>query len=255
MSEFRRLMVNKLNDDPLWNKIIRNFDNYWLNSEKGSPIKIPKILHQIWLGGEFPEQYRKLTQTFLDNNPDWEYMLWLDKDVDNFGMENKAIFDKIPNLGSKSDIFRYEVLYRYGGLYMDTDFFCLKSFNDFLHLDLFTGSGHVDMPEAFNGLIGVSKENPIFRKLIDRIKNLNNFHGGFDEILTLTGPRFFSSVLFRELDNQKIVMFPTKFFYSFPATERFKIRNNLNENIFSAYKTEDSYCIHLWYSSWQNKMN
>jgi inositol phosphorylceramide mannosyltransferase catalytic subunit len=249
MSDFRKLMVNILNNDPKWIKIIRNFDDYWVS--RNGTEKIPKILHQVWLGGEFPEQYRKLTQTFIDNNPDWEYKLWTDSDVESFNMVNKNVFDKVKNLGAKSDIFRYEILYRYGGLYMDTDFFTLKSFNDFLHLDVFTGSGHVDSPEAFNGLIGITKENSIMKTLIDKIKELTELDGSYDNILNLTGPRFFSSTLFDELDNQKIVMFPTKFFYSFPAVDRFRIRHKLDESIFLAYKTDESYCVHLWYTSWQ----
>ena len=50
----------------------------------------------------------------------------------HFGPEIQAAFaleQKI--LGEKSDIFRYEILYRFGGVYVDTDFECIKPFECF----------------------------------------------------------------------------------------------------------------------------
>ena len=39
--------------------------------------KIPKIIHQIWVGGKkIPQKYKKLIKTVKDVHPDWEYKLW-----------------------------------------------------------------------------------------------------------------------------------------------------------------------------------
>ena len=46
-----------------------------------------------------------------------------------------------------SDYFRLYALYNYGGIYFDTDNEVFKSFDEFLHLDFFSGY------ENFNGLI------------------------------------------------------------------------------------------------------
>ena len=41
-------------------------------------------------------------------------------------MEKRDVFERAINPGMKSDIFRYEILKQIGGLYVDTDFECLK---------------------------------------------------------------------------------------------------------------------------------
>ena len=40
-------------------------------------------------------------------------------------MKNNFAFSQASNWGMKSDIFRYEILMKYGGVYIDTDYECL----------------------------------------------------------------------------------------------------------------------------------
>ena len=145
-------------------------------------------------------------------------------------------------------------MYRYGGLYVDTDFECLRSFNDLVYLDLFSGTGHVDAPETFNGLISCKPNHKLIRKLIDDINVV--LTNDFNKIMSLTGPSYFSSKLFEYIkDNpeDKIVVFPTTFFYPFPAVYRHMVRedNIESQNIVKQFNSSNSYCTHLWYTSWQ----
>jgi mannosyltransferase OCH1-like enzyme len=248
MSEFRKLMINNVNDSQIWDMLEKNYDNHYTKTN------IPKIIHQVWLGGAIPDKYKRLRDTWTEKNPDWQYKLWTDEDVYKFGLENIDQFNKINNLGAKSDIFRYEILYHQGGLYIDTDFECLKSFDDLLHLDFFAGTGHVNEPEVFNGLIACKPKHNLIKTLIDDIKVVST--NNFDEIIALTGPKYFSSKLFEYIENnpaEKIVIFPTTYFYPFPAVHRHEVRidNLASRIIVNKYITEESYCTHLWYTSWQ----
>ena len=248
---FRKYMVNDINNDDIWSILEKNFDDY---HENDNDSKIPKIIHQIWLGGEFPDKYKRIRDTWVDKNPDWEYKLWTDSDAESFGLENIEQFDKIDNLGAKSDIFRYEILYRYGGIYIDTDFECLKSFNDLTHLDFFTGTGHMDVPVLFNGLIACVPNHVIIKRLIEDIKIVPI--NGFNEIMKITGPYYFSDVVFNYMKNnksEKIVVFPTVFFYPFPASNRYSAKedNDSSRAYVNKFVTDKSYCVHLWYTSWQ----
>ena len=39
--------------------------------------KIPKIIHQIWIGPKpLPNQYKEFSQKMIEMHPDWEYHLW-----------------------------------------------------------------------------------------------------------------------------------------------------------------------------------
>ena len=75
MSKFKKLMVNNVSDDIEWKDAETNFNNHYLKSNKEGK-NIPKIIHQIWLGGKFPDKYQDLTDTWLEKNPDWTWRLW-----------------------------------------------------------------------------------------------------------------------------------------------------------------------------------
>jgi len=64
--------------------------------------------------------------------------------------------------GAKSDIARYEILYRIGGLYIDTDFECLKPFDIFNHCcDFYSGVAFDENVVLFIGLIGAAPGHPV----------------------------------------------------------------------------------------------
>ena len=52
-----------------------------------------KIIHQIWLGGEIPKRYSSYIEKLKKINPNWEYKLWTDKDIDIFGLKNIKLFN------------------------------------------------------------------------------------------------------------------------------------------------------------------
>lgn len=255
MGLFHRYMINSISDHEDWKNSELMFNKHYLKPDNVKQ-QIPKIIHQIWLGGEVPESYKRIMDSWREKNTDWRYYLWTDDDVDKFGLKNIEQFRNAPNLGTKSDIFRYEILYRYGGIYIDTDFECLKSFNDLIYLDFFTGTGHLGEPEVFNGLIASKPKHKILEKLINGISEIDTNISNFDKIISNTGPKYFSKVFFdyiKENPDEKVVVFPTMFFYPLPAVERFKVRNDTENtrNYVKKFISEKSYCVHLWYTSWQ----
>jgi inositol phosphorylceramide mannosyltransferase catalytic subunit len=241
----------------MWEEII---SLYHKNIKPSGHNLIPKTFHQVWLGSKYPKEYEVFKESFLNCNPDWEFKIWTDKEVESFDMFNRKAYNKCSNLGSKSDIFRYEILYKYGGVYLDTDFYCIKSFNDLLHLDLFAGTGSDYMnndqppkPNFFNGLIGCKPYNKFIKILIDNIEEVNK--KDFDKIMQHTGPVFFTKKFYENLDlNQDSIILPKKYFYPFPASQRHLAKGEFNDRVkkfILSFTNEKSYCAHLFYTSWQ----
>ena len=56
--------------------------------------RIPKIIHQIWLGSELPVRFRGYQQNWRRLHPDWDYKLWTDRDVENFGIRHARLVRK-----------------------------------------------------------------------------------------------------------------------------------------------------------------
>lgn len=210
--------------------------------------KIPKKIHQIWLGGNLPEKYINLCKSWEVNHPDWEYKLWTDNDISEFNIDIEK-FNKIKNLGVKSDLLRYHIMYKYGGIYVDTDFLCLKPFDSLLKYDFFGCGGVTDTnnnPLLFNGLFGSIKENKIIEDCINFINEDIYTVTNYEIMLKLTGPYHLTEMVFKNIDKESnVIMLPLTFCYPLPAIYR-HTKYNLNDWI-----REESICVHLWEQSWQ----
>ena len=82
---------------------------------------IPKIVHQIWVGPCRPPTQLIATWQQMAAEFGWEHKLWRDADIDEFGLQNKAICD-VEDWTAKCDVARHEILLRHGGMYADCDF-------------------------------------------------------------------------------------------------------------------------------------
>jgi mannosyltransferase OCH1-like enzyme len=239
-----------INTDKRWALCKERYDRYMRHADPlPTKPRIPKIIHQIQLGNPFPEKYRAIQKTWQDLHPDWVYMLWTDKEVEAFGLTNKVQYDHARNYGEKSDIARYEILYRIGGLYIDTDFECLKPFDIFhYYCDFYAGLGYGTCFEVFNGLIGCRPGHPIMKYVIDRISNMNHFSRSS---LNNTGPLFFGNACYEKMKtyNGPAVLFPITYFYPWPAWERF----TPNRSFIEGWVQSESYAIHHWAVSWDTK--
>ena len=92
-------------------------------------MNIPKIIHQIWLGQKEPPQWciDSWEKNYISKYPEWKFKLWREKDIDNLTLINRRIYNKEPTLRGKSDIARYEILYQFGGIFMDSDSFWIDN--------------------------------------------------------------------------------------------------------------------------------
>ena len=213
---------------------------------------IPKIIHHIWLGSPFPEKYKILRETWQKYHPDWTFILWTDEDIENFCLENKDLYDESSNYGVKSDIARYEILYRIGGLYVDTDFECVKSFDVFHHCcDFYAGAAPWERVLIYNGLIGSAPGHPVIRYCIDNLCSSGGKKESGAEIDYRTGPYFFSLCFFSALRKCKgpSVIFPAAYFYPWPHYQRHK---DSRTEIVSWVRPE-TFGIHHWHVSWMKE--
>jgi mannosyltransferase OCH1-like enzyme len=254
MNDFKMQMVNSINDDINWILLEKLYNNHYNRVERTE--KIPKIIHQIWLGGEFPSKYNDFRDKMMSINNNWEYKLWTDVDVDTFDLKNKILYNNIKNLGAKSDIFRYEILERIGGLYIDVDFDTIKPFDDLCSLDFFAGVGHVDKPEVFNSLMASIPKHKYIASLVSDLQTKTHIDDSIGGVMENTGPYFITRKFFEVISEEdNVVVFPTKYFFPFPAIYRHDVmkiddKERANKFVYS-YNNDKTYAIHLWHTNWQ----
>ena len=241
-----------------WKKVEKAYDDYYLNYKGDKTPKIPKIVHQIWLGSPFPDKYKALTDIWKEKHLDWTVLLWTEKEIEEFGLVNKWMYDNIKNPSAKSDVVRYEVAYSYGGVYADTDFYCCKSLDNLLYLEFFSGmvgsyDGRLVPVETCTlpGIFGCSQGNKLVGQIIQNIGRMTMIPRSVPEIMTITGPEMFSREVIEELDkNPMSVVLPPNYFYPFPGQQRESIRNMSYTDMkpeLSRYIYPETYAVHLWY--------
>jgi mannosyltransferase OCH1-like enzyme len=146
-------------DDKKWVSLLqKQYNERWRDAQASPPDScVPRKLHFIWLGSSNKQStsFTELQQGWATLHPDWEVKLWTDADVAELALENQQAFDSAVNYGEKSDILRYELLERFGGVYADCDFVSLRSLDEIVSkLDFFAGLSNVGAVELNNGLIG-----------------------------------------------------------------------------------------------------
>jgi mannosyltransferase OCH1-like enzyme len=117
--------------------------NKRLQFQEGLAYKIPKIIHFIWLGpSAFPRTSVENMRSWQAHHPDWIMKFWTDREripplstmevnyvADFTFLKLQAEYDEASNWCEKSDILRYEILFQEGGIYVDHNAHCLKSFH------------------------------------------------------------------------------------------------------------------------------
>jgi mannosyltransferase OCH1-like enzyme len=142
-------------------------------------MTIPKVIYQSWKTKDLNEGMKNATDILKNLNPEYKYVLFDDEDcrkflLDNYGINYLNAFDAIVPGAYKCDFWRYAVLYKEGGIYLDIDMISLKPFREFLkNTDRFVSVVDVkaltDLPCAiFQAFIAVEPGHPIMKYALEQ---------------------------------------------------------------------------------------
>jgi mannosyltransferase OCH1-like enzyme len=216
---------------------------------------IPKVIHLIWLGGKRPAIFDITLNEIKRINNDYEVKEWNDDNID-FELIQKDFYNITENVGSKSDILRFEILNKYGGIYMDYDFIQIKKFDELLEYDFFIGSGNEN--ETWNSIVASIPNHKICKDFIDGlskttpvVKNDTGDEKGM--VLLKTGPYYIHKIYEDNKSLLNIKNLNKNYFFPFPGAERNSVRN-LDEqsiNYIKSFTKEETICIHFNTCTWQ----
>ena len=176
--------------------------------------EIPFNLFMCWKTKNLPPIMNKLVNKIKEENPEFNIYIFDDNDCRNmiekyFIKEVVDAFDTLVPGAYKADLWRYCVLYLYGGVYQDIKYDPLNGFKykELTDKEYFVRDRVEGGKGIFNALMACKKNNQILEKAIKRIiyHIKTNFYGV--SCLEPTGPlllkKFFSE---KEIDNLEIKM-------------------------------------------------
>jgi mannosyltransferase OCH1-like enzyme len=212
-------------------------------------LHIPRIIHQIWLGGPLPEKYHAWQASWTKYHPDWEYHLWTDDDVerlhalgDFFIGNTYEYYQEATNYGERSDILKILLIHYYGGLYVDTDFECLRSCEILHHYyDMYIGIQPMDVAYVQLGyaLFAAYPRHPFIRKVVDSLAASRIQ----PEIIRRTGPIMITECFARYAPSMshRMVALPASYFYPRNYNDPLEPRSWIRP---------ESFAVHHWAASW-----
>lgn len=166
---------------------------------------IPRILHQVWVGPDpLPEEFARYRDSWRQHHPDWEMRLWTEESLPK-DLVRPEVYERLRKPTERSDMIRLEILFRFGGVYVDTDFECLRPIDPLIEgVEFFTCDlkpGRVN-----NAVIGSVSGHPLLERALRELRPRTEY--GYDK--HGTGPHFLDAVV---RDQPGVTIYPPPYFY------------------------------------------
>ena len=162
---------------------------------------IPKVIYQTWYKKDLPENIKRLNDNMLCLNKDYKYFLFDDNDIELFIKENynsdilKA-FNMLNVGAAKADLWRYLILYKNGGIYLDLDSEIYSNLDDLIKDE---DEAIISRERNYNLFVQwcliFSSNHPLLKICIDKCVD-NILNKKTNNILKLTGPHVYSESIF-----------------------------------------------------------
>jgi len=217
---------------------------------------IPRLFHYIWVGGApLPKHLENNISTWLKFNPDYDIIRWDENNI-NF---SSPVLRRVYRLGywaRVADIVRLQILYEYGGIYLDVDIKVIKAFDPLLSHGCFIGLER----ESYisNAVIGAEPKHELIKTALTAI---HQNKVGVEKMDPSYGPVLLTDILLKnkcklatngsvECRNDNIFVAPKSYFHplawDLPRSDRHQLEN---------FITPETVCIHLFDHSWKTEKN
>lgn len=139
---------------------------------------IPKVIHYCWFGGNpLPQLAQKCIESWKKNLPNYEIKQWNENNFDINIIPYTSEAYKAKKYAFVSDYARLWILYKYGGLYFDTDVEIIKPLDciikkgPFMGIEKYDGTG---IPAVAPGLgLGANPGLWLYAELLDLYSNIH----------------------------------------------------------------------------------
>ena len=201
--------------------------------------KIPKIIYTTWISDKpIPEKFHKYIESWKKVMPDYEIIIISMDNCPHNAWIDECLRRKMFCVAGH--YARVQRVFETGGIYFDIDVEAIKPFDRFLNDKMFVGKE--DDVIINNAVFGASAGHPFLKA---QMEYLDSFDINSENVELETGIRAFARMFMAQSWGDLITYYPPKFFYPYSWDEEFNP---------SCIK-EDTYAVHHWGYSWNNKVS
>lgn len=210
-------------------------------------MPIPKIIHQTYKDEkDLPILYLSCQETVKNLHPEFSYRFYTDEDMIQFIQkeypEHYDQFLELPRMIMKIDMFRYFLMYHFGGIYIDMDYKMFRSF-DLLSKTVVLPANR-DSGSLGNCIFASEEGHPFWKEVLDTFLLTDYSKSCKDEnVIQSTGPGFLSSVYKNSLYRNEIFV---------PERELFHPVSMQDQKKQDELKSINTYGMHLCAGVWRN---
>jgi len=179
--------------------------------------RIPRIIHRVWLGDDpMPDEHVGFAATIAAHHPGWRQRLWTDENLPALGI-NATERARSRTHAELSNLARYEILHRHGGVYLDTDVACQRPLDPLLRgIDAFAA---LELPgRVGNAVIGAIPHHHIFARASREARETLGLGSHSPDA---NGPYFLSLIIEQEQSPTVAIFGPERFYpYLWDEPER-----------------------------------
>lgn len=209
---------------------------------------IPRILHRV-VPKDTADEVERFWQGWCDLHeyPSWERMTWRDPIDPALFPLTGDLFDRVSG-AQLAGLIRLEVLYTYGGIYLDSDVEPLRALDDLLCHPVFVC--REDAQWCNDAVIGSVPGHPFIKACIDNARDWIKGGGDAGE----TGPRSLTYVLRRSergkilTDIADVTVLSARAFNPCHYTRKHELPPPGPETAHDFLP--ESYGVHRWHASW-----
>lgn len=169
-------------------------------------FNIPPNIFQTWHTKDLPPLMKSAVNILKKTNPRFNYQLYDDNDCrefikNNFDINILNTYDKLIPGAYKADLWRYCILYKYGGIYLDIKYIPVNGFKLLMLLEKEHYCLDIDNNGIYNAILVCYPGNQMLWKAINQIvEHVRNKYYG-NSCLDPTGPGLLSRYFSREEKN------------------------------------------------------
>lgn len=148
-------------------------------------MSIPKVIHYCWFGkGKKNDLFYKCLESWKKYCPDYKIFEWNEENYKRFNNDYVKDAYKEKKWAFVSDYVRLDVIYKYGGIYLDTDVELIRTLDKLLSLHAFIGVESYDLKINTGLGFGAEKNNENIKRLRDMYDEISFYESNGELNLT-----------------------------------------------------------------------